>query len=1078
MNNSALPLYRSRLTEADFAHLQSTCRLRLKSHSSAEIAADFVRWAAEYYRRHYDGGVLSWSFLTEGLGISLEQEALRALTREGLRRHGRGQLLTSSHGTQYLASLAAEGGIPVQLLAQEGGYQQALLGLASDMDRFGAACPQEETLGFARRRVARLPMGYRRREFLEVFVEFAREISALRQAAPEEMPAQEIEAWLDRERPGWTENLVLQLDGPAARSLISQAIGQSRGAGATAPPIRRQIRLGKDGSWKGHVRIEPTVRLPANLVPFDRKTSCRYRLGVSGKASLSVPDLLFALEPDEMRNEWQCRRISGERSASFDFPVDRDIEVVAMADGKYLDQIDLPGGAAVSLEMPSFWSLVETGSDGEPVALDHAGNANLRTIDPKIWLWLPLGKAPMTDDKVEIEEGSHVLGGKLWQLQGKGRVRSTGWNAHIETSAETSDRDEIVAHGKRSHQIRDASGQPIYLGIPSILAREAGKAFREPSARDLFYRVKGRTPWSRTPPGADFAGRLEIAIRDEGSVGMRIIVQVLPRNAEISMRGQTGVSLSGFPPRCLVRIDELDAARTDASGRLDLEIGTLGDAFDLVPFFLTSHDQVMTWSIVLSRACPGFAWLDGDLVTDALTITSDEVSRLKYCVADGRPSNLTLKAMNGGQKLAELVLVVPHALPMSHFRTILDGFLVMGNADASIRLRAFSGAETSPRLTIRRFVESAKVVDDALVILNENEQVVAERTDLIVEAIDLDSPSKTRTLEGDELNYLRGNLGPGRWFMAVKKGARLVRPPAPFNIAPDTEQEVEASPEFLAASSRGNRKDRIVAFREVLRSNLGQDLTVLSKTIDFLFLQGLSPSVYDPVHALHDLPVQSLRLLFNCAPERLRERLSLGIHGGPDWTVIGPIHWATALAREIDNLTRVLTRIPSMAETAHTLAKETLRQRVRAILDHRPDLAGHAALALIEARLCGPAELATWLGAMPRAFGNPEKEVNDLAESVIRKHGHIAQLPRNLVAPLRPARFDHFDSEIRPLLEAPLLLAAIAQGIRSRPSGTEKLEILKALHIDPGYFDEALPAAMAYLFTQATQPAARIEKTV
>lgn len=508
-----------------------------------EAAADFVRWAAEYYRRNYEGGVLSWNFLTDALALSLEQDVLRGLTREGLRRHGRGQLLTSSHGTQYLASLAAEGGIPVHLLAQEGGYRQALLGLVSDMDRFGAACPQEETLGFARSRVARLPMGYRRKEFLEVFVEFAREISVLRQSAPENMPPNEIEAWLDRERPGWTENLVLQLDGPAARSLISQAIGQSRSAGTTAPPIRRQIRQSKHGLWTGHVRIEPSVRLPGNLVPFDRKTSRRYRLGVSGKASESVPDLLFSLEPYEARNEWQCRRISSERSASFDFAVDRAIEIVAMADGKYLDQIDLPGGAAISLERPSFWSLAETGAAGEPVALDHAGNANLRTVDPKIWLWLPAGNALNIDEGVEIEEGPSVLGGKLWQIQGNGRVRSADWNARIETRAENTDRDEIVAHGKRSHKIRDASGQPIYLGMPSILAREAGKSFRAPTAKDLLYRVKGQPAWSPKPPSENFAGRLEIAIREDGNVGMRISVQILPRNAEVVTKGQTAILL-------------------------------------------------------------------------------------------------------------------------------------------------------------------------------------------------------------------------------------------------------------------------------------------------------------------------------------------------------------------------------------------------------------------------------------------------------------------------------------------------------------------------------------------------------
>ena len=146
------PLHLYRLSERRFDELEIGLRSSLGRSRDGETAAAFVLRAAEHYRRYFAGGSFSWAFLTDALGLRLDQAALRDLTARGLRKLRRPPPRSSDAGVQYLRTLAAEGGLPVRLLAHEGGYRAALVGLVADLERFGAGCPEEQALAFARRR--------------------------------------------------------------------------------------------------------------------------------------------------------------------------------------------------------------------------------------------------------------------------------------------------------------------------------------------------------------------------------------------------------------------------------------------------------------------------------------------------------------------------------------------------------------------------------------------------------------------------------------------------------------------------------------------------------------------------------------------------------------------------------------------------------------------------------------------------------------------------------------------------------------------------------------------------------------
>lgn len=1068
------PLHRYRIADADFQHLKARVRSGLQRKAFQSTASDFVLWASEFYRQSYQGGVLSWSFLTEDLGVILDQTDLREMTKLGLRWFNRSNLLRSGAGVQYLSSLAAEGGIPLYLLAQEGGYRQALLGLVSDLDRFGAGCPHQEALGFAARRTLRLPMGYRTHEFQELFVEFAREISALRQAAPENMPPEEIEGWLDASRPGWADELILRLDGASARSLLSQALGQSRAVGMTSAPILRQIKRNPQGDWDGHIVVGRSTKLPGHLLPFDRALDQRIRLGVIGAASEVRPDLMFALEPETSRNEWVCSRLSGARSSEFAYELDQAIEFIAMADGRYLDRVTLPGADAILIDaMPSLWLFADGDNVELPTRLEYAGNANLTTSDSQVWILLPNDRTLDVDESVEVHSSEPALGGILFRLSGKGRIRTRDWNAKITTKAETTDRDEIVAHGPRSNAIRDASGLPVFLGIPHILTREAGRSFHSPIPRDLRYRVSGSQIWTYKVPTDDYAGKLEVAIAQAGVIGIRTSVQVVPRAAKISLDGSRGAIASGFPAGCLIRLGDTPPVRVNADSQAAVDLGTRVLTHDRLPFAIAGPDgsKVDNWTVFIPRSVPDLTRVDGTVLRKSVTTTPGELRAWNFVGPDGRGSFLGLRYLSGRDDDMQFMLHVPASLPMSGFRNLVDGFLSLGDADAQVRLRAILGTHESGRLTVQRYRGSTKILDDRLMAVDGIGQPDEHALDLEIAAIDLDAPEKTLFFEGTDDQPLTARLGAGRWFLIPKRGGVPLRSPAPLYInhgdhASEQTEALQSSAELREASSHRSRSARVAAFAEALSLRKGQDLQVVEKTIDFLFSQNMSPSVLDPVHALVRLPVQAIQLLLSCPSDMLFERLALELHGGPAWDLISPENWGKAVSRQIIAMENRLSSIPSLATQARDMARKSVQIRMKEILSLRPDLCGHLALALWASQICKLPEVALWLGSLPTSFSAPEPAILEIAAETVRRHGHSAVAFPDLRDPRSPAHFKNYEDSMRGLIEAPIFIASVALGLRAKPNLTQKIQLLQARNLDIAFFDRAVPAAMAFIFGQ------------
>lgn len=1056
------PLHAYSLDEEHYFRLLGVVSDSLHLRRFRTASAPFVLWAAERYRREYDGGALSWDFVTRPLDISLSQAQLREITCEGLSNMGR-SVNRLQNGTQYLRAIAAEGGIPVRLLSDhKGGYRAALVGLVADLSRIGLGCPRDVALGFAAQRTRRLPVGYRTPEYQTLFVDFAFEVLELRALAREGLSAHEVESFLDQVKPGWRTGLSLRLDGEAARSLLSDAVLVSTRHGLVTDPITRVLRRGDGDTWTSWVEVEESAEIAPQLISGVAQERRRLRLAPVGPLASAVPDLLFALEREAADRSWHCRRISGRRTARFRFPLDTRPEFIAMADGSFHGRVRLAGGEALEIGAgPTFWRLAEMGEAGAD-ALAYAGNAALRTRDPHVWLLTETGKMPECTGTLLAEADGSVSGGTLWKLTGKGRVLVAGGNAPIETGADEDAREEIHASGPLEYAVLDARGAPVHRGLPDILHRHPGRSFRQLSGRDLRHRVGGSLVWQAGLPSDDAMGRLSFAIREGEGVGARVTVSMVP--AAFSVRERTRrddphrhIRFEGVPPGWVLRVAGGAPQRADRDGVVETLLESLAIEQGRLPLTLAGPDGAppLSWLLDMPLARGEFQTVDGETLARDRDISLQSLKEWRIVPAEGRPTDLQARlhspASNGAPLLGRRVTVEQ---PLSAFRPLLEEMLMTGGPDAELRVRVVTDGVQSPRLRLRHGLGETRLLGEEVHVL-EGETPVFD-PELEITAVDMDDPSRMEDTGPQGLS----RLGQGRWFLLPRRSGVPMRPPRPF-VLPE--------PDNATGPNAPRRAHRIAHYIHRFRqSDTERPLSSLAALSEVLLANGVSPNALDEVHAVAKVPSAAVRLLFRVAPQDLEDVLSLELHGGPRWAFIGPTEWAKGFSAEAEALRETFRKLPALADKADEQARDAVTARAADILRLRPALEGHVALALQNVDPMSIAGLATRLGGLSPGLQRPDDTLVETARAVVGRQASNQPMFHDLAARLRPSRFDRFHADLRSLVEAPLVVAETALGLRPPLTAREEIELLLAVQADQAGFEAALPAAIAWL---AQQPA-------
>lgn len=260
------PLYAYRLSEDQFQSLEDTLKNQLQRFSSVGVLANsnlsfgalFVLYAAEWWRRRYDGSRWSWEpILADLTSCSSDWSAIQRgeCVNQGLRYWKLSAGDTG--GLRYLGAIAVQGGLPMQLLAEARGNLGRMLLKVLKLAVGGAEFRQIR--GWIESLADDLPKSYRREEIYVLLAEVIDTVLRLKNEARLTVSSEAI-SQLDQQAPGWRTRFPLPIEDENIQGLIEQLIRDVTECRNTRSNsnivVQRWLNNGDDDIWPLRACVE------------------------------------------------------------------------------------------------------------------------------------------------------------------------------------------------------------------------------------------------------------------------------------------------------------------------------------------------------------------------------------------------------------------------------------------------------------------------------------------------------------------------------------------------------------------------------------------------------------------------------------------------------------------------------------------------------------------------------------------------------------------------------------------------------------------------------------------------------
>nr|WP_286207737.1 STY4851/ECs_5259 family protein [Hephaestia sp. MAHUQ-44] len=900
------PLYRYGISEDGFRALKERLcerRAALSVAPSRDLAGQFVLWAAEWFRRCYNGTGLNWEALNAELGAPCEWRHWRDLTDEGM-RFWRLEPLRLNGTHHRLAAIARQGGFPVAALERtQGGwaqrYLETLVGTlaANPLPDFDAAKAVAERL------IEMVPPTWQNEGMRIVSAELATEVVRLRQLAEADgVPAGAlVSPWLDEHLPGWRDELPLSVGSEAGRTLIDGLMRTVvlRG-GYDAVKCYRWLEIGPDGRQEG-ITLELAGLLDGKAIPGNLAADwSRLRLYPSGSFAQHVVGELAVADPDE-DGAWRAR--PSIHRTDFAVPASVPIAAELRGDGQRVGMpFVMAGGDAVTGDLRVYVIECET---EEAIRLRQIGSASgafrdeaLVVDTPASWSVEAHGDGAACEPFTAGKSAERTMA----KVSGAAVVTNARGDCYLlRAGQKAATRDRLIVHASNcSFGLADPTSVLI-VGKPSALVEERARS-RSAGRDELFWRPAGTSGWRPGVSGAEL-GRCEFAWRDQrtGHIRDRRDVVVLPdgfdvRHAvvgnqqEISIVGWLdGASAhDGIPhgPKCW-RLH----AKGDTRSRFVVTLRTAGgDAFDIV--------------IPLRHQAWIESWTEGP---------TRQGARLSLSVINRYVARTAQRC----ELMADLLDENRRPVPQGHVRWWVDGEMPLSTVrdDLAALLRPSGKLRTTIQLNFNDANEDYWFVGEFEHELSDergglvpNPAVAEEGARIVRRAIHdptrehdlgrydlLDSinhhPIVLPRQYGDALIYLRAD---DRVLSAPRLMAGLI--------------DNQAQNPLGRAMSVAAKSDRQAAL-ELLFSQAAAEPTsgsaraLIRQLIDLtLSLDGLPPGTFDALLLLPQYPEIATLMLFQARRDELEPLLRLA-EGLPfAWWLVPKMHWNAAAKAQADYL--------------------------------------------------------------------------------------------------------------------------------------------------------------------------------
>ena len=482
----------------------------------------FVLYAAEWWRRRFDGSRWSWEPILEGIGAGdLQWNA--AQRSSCVTRGFRAWKIEprSDGGLRYLGSIAVQGGLPLKLLAQAHGSIGQLL---ADVLKFSAGHSVSELYlrSWIESLQGLLPQSYRHPAIFMLLAQVAWTILSLKTEAELDSHSDPIDR-LEKSVPNWRQRFPLPIEDEHARGLIEQLVRDA----ARTKVERRKICLMVER------RIEPDGerqwRLCSNLeLPDTLKTDALAEIFAVHPEDLSRT-LELALNCGKDHKETSLRRMAGADAYRVErIPMGCEGESAACEQALHLRSADgrqwsatAHKGRALEADLPWMFSVV----DGR---LLRQGSGSVS--EAEVWMAFPEGWQLFTESHTTVTDCGTLLpfARRLIRFQGTIRVRNESQHLFRIRTEEAADTEDTYLWRGRRLWLKCKPFQNVFLGKPSL---------NRIGPDQTLQRIEGDVTWQRIGGSTDgpLIGPVLAQYKVKGEIQMSQRMLVLPENADVTV---------------------------------------------------------------------------------------------------------------------------------------------------------------------------------------------------------------------------------------------------------------------------------------------------------------------------------------------------------------------------------------------------------------------------------------------------------------------------------------------------------------------------------------------------------------
>lgn len=730
-------LFSYRTTREEYLELRALFASRIQAlgdrpwilQSTAECAC-FVLYAAEWWRREYAGGYWRWqdilaSFRQSLAGLDITERS--SSVESGLLAWGH---RPGARGKKYLGAIVAQGGLPMQLVAQGDGAITRLLIRGMHQARqfdWNLARLEDFFSAHADELVNHLRIS-------EIYTLLATVVIEVRNLARQcglvgvKSPAQV----LDAKMPNWRDRLPFAVDDPAAAPLLASlvneaAIDQTPAAGLLIVAERRLYQEpDKETYTLGLSARTPRsfgVRALAEYFQIDEETlPPTFALDLVGQERRRLGEGRQLLSETAQQVVLNCGELTLRDDAAAAGQV-----MVLRAQGMDLGQpAEVAGAHALDADLPWVFSVRPEGN--VLVALGSCRMPETRAL--VVTPYDATVSAEGAGSAVTLVAFTRGLGEErcIHEVTGAARITVAGGTYAVRTSAPREGEGLLVWRGRRLFNC--TSSVPFFLGVPELcLVQPDGHLSAVPSSA-LEWRM-ATAQAQRVEQVRRHIGPIDAWLTEDGVRRQRFRMVLLPKDASLRFTAgasdrEASITFEGWQlAHADVPADLLaNEVRGDETFRVDLR--SAGRPPAILPMALTWDGCARAISVDVPFPVTGgrFVWADGRPVDARQPVALRQLNDLRLEVLDqhpDRPRRWTLSAEIGGpvRPAGAEALRIEHAIPiyprgsgragLGELRlfevadSLIGLFSQANQLDARLELTLLSGGAVSSRLHLTRY---------------------------------------------------------------------------------------------------------------------------------------------------------------------------------------------------------------------------------------------------------------------------------------------------------------------------------------------------------------------------------------